>query len=122
MFAPLLRLFFSFRGRMARTQFWLAGLALGIVFTVLVVFLESEFGRSASLIVYPPFFWSAFALSARRLRDSGTSPFTLLAFVIPVLGALWLTYLLGFRRGTQGDNQYGNDPRLIDSDYFVVKT
>jgi uncharacterized membrane protein YhaH (DUF805 family) len=121
MIAKLGRLLFSFRGRIPRSFFWWTALALGIVFIVLLVFLETTFGRQSSLALYPLFFWIAAALATRRLRDRGRHPGWFLALLVPVIGPLWMAFELGFRRGTPGENQYGQDPLEIGTDYLSVK-
>ena len=54
------------------------------------------------------------------MRDRGKSPAWLLVALIPVLGPLWLCVDLGLLRGTPGENQYGPDPLILDSDYLTV--
>jgi uncharacterized membrane protein YhaH (DUF805 family) len=117
----LRRLLFSLRGRIARGPFWLGAMIVGATFVVLLVFLESVFGRSASLALYPPLLWTAIALTFKRLHDLGKSPLWLIVLVVPILGPLWLAFDLGFRRGTPGENQYGQNPLDVGSDYLVVK-
>ena len=115
------RLLFSFRGRLPRSTFWGATLLTGAAFAVLLVVLESLFGRQASLVLYPPFFWVMAALATRRLRDRGRRPAWLLVLLIPILGPLWALVELGLRRGTPGENRYGQDPLALQGDYLTVK-
>lgn len=121
MLGKLGRLLFSFRGRIPRSTFWWIALPLGATFIVLLVFLETVFGRAASLVLYPPFFWIAAALATKRLRDRGRHPAWLLLLLIPVIGPLWALFELGCRRGTPGENQYGQDPLQVGADYLTVK-
>lgn len=116
----LIRLLFSFRGRIARSAFWCAGLLLALLFVLLLVSLEQAFGRNASLPIYPPVLWMMAALWVKRLRDRGRSPAWLLLLALPVLGPLLLGIELGLRRGTVGQNQYGPDPRRARGDYLTV--
>ena len=120
MFMGLLQLLFSFKGRVARSTFWGAALVLGFSFVVLLVFLETQFGRNSSLILYPPFFWAMAAISSKRLHDRGKPAPWFLVLLIPVLGPLWLLVELGLRRGTIGENQYGADPYDARPDYLTV--
>jgi uncharacterized membrane protein YhaH (DUF805 family) len=115
------RLFFSPRGRISRGTFWLAACALGVAFIVLFVALEAIAGRASTLILYPPVFWAAFALAAKRYHDRDKSPLWLALLLIPILGVLWVAFELGCRRGTDGENRYGPDPHTRDLDYLVVK-
>ena len=121
MFGKLGRLLFSFYGRIPRSTFWWTTLLLGFAFVVLLVFLETVFGRAASLVLYPPFFWILAALTTKRLRDCGRHPASFLLLLVPVIGPLWALFELGFRRGTPGENQYGQDPLEIGADYLTVK-
>jgi uncharacterized membrane protein YhaH (DUF805 family) len=121
MLGKLGQLLFSFRGRIPRSTFWWTALTLGFAFFVLLVFLETVLGRAASLVLYPPFFWIVAALATKRLRDRGRHPAWLLLLLIPVIGPLWALFELGLRRGTPGENQYGQDPLQVGADYLTVK-
>ena len=109
----------TFRGRLSRPAFWLWTLALWGTFAVLFVFLESAFGRGATLVLYPPLLWLLAALCVQRLHDRGRSAAWLLVLLIPILGPLWLIVELAFRAGTPDENQYGRDP-LARADYLTV--
>ena len=112
--------FFSFRGRLRRSSFWLASLGVVAVFTALFVATEAAVGRPATLALYPPFFWSSAALMVRRWHDRGRSAVWLLVLLLPILGPLWTVFQLGLRRGARGDNRYGPDPRSSTADYASV--
>jgi len=116
-----LRTYGSFRGRIERSAFWWSALALGAVFVVLFVFLDTVVGRTATFALYPPLFWGGAALAVKRLHDRGTSAWWLLVALVPILGPLWLCITLGLRAGSPGENQYGDDPRLFDADYLTVQ-
>lgn len=116
---PLIRLLFSFRGRLSRFVFWAGWLGLFAVFAMLFVFVEAAFGRPATFMLYPVLFWACLALSIKRMHDRGRSFWWLIAVVVPILGPLWLLFELGLRVGTPGENQYGADP-LEGGDYLTV--
>jgi uncharacterized membrane protein YhaH (DUF805 family) len=116
----LIRLFFSPRGRIARSTYWLACIALIVVFAAAFITLESVAGRSSTLVLYPPLLWAALALAIKRCHDRAKSPLWLLLLLIPVLGPLWWLIALGMRRGTLGENQYGHDPMENRVDYLTV--
>jgi FAD/FMN-containing dehydrogenase/uncharacterized membrane protein YhaH (DUF805 family)/SAM-dependent methyltransferase len=113
--------FLSFRGRLQRGPFWLSVLALSLVCLMAGSFLERTLGRRASLVVLPPFFWSAAALLVRRLHDRGRGAPWLAAAVVPIAGPLWLFVDLFLRKGTPGENRFGPDPRA-GGDYLAVRT
>ena len=116
----LIHLYTSFKGRLPRSTFWGALIAIVLLFAMLFVFLESAFGRSSTWILYPPFWWAAATLSVKRLHDRAQSAWRLLLLLIPVVGPLWWVVTLGVRAGTRGDNQYGPDPLTEGVDYLVV--
>lgn len=111
---------FSFHGRLSHTAFWGTSVLVWTAFFVLLVFLETLLGRSASLVLYPPMFWSIASLCVRRLHDRARSAWWLLCALVPIVGPLWLAFELGFRRGTEGENQYGQDPTTVGVDYLTV--
>jgi uncharacterized membrane protein YhaH (DUF805 family) len=113
---------FGFRKRLTRQAFWWWSIAAWSAFAVLFVFLNNSLGRPATWLLYPPLFWILLALMVKRLHDRGLRALHLLWFLLPVLGPLWLLITLGFRAGTEGSNQYGEDPRQVNIDYLTVKT
>lgn len=119
MHSKLAGLLFSWHGRVARQKYFWTALLVSLLFLVLFVFLDTMIARAASWLIYPPYFWIMFCLAVKRLHDAGTSARWLLLVVIPVLGPLWLAWLLLFRKGSPGENQYGNDP-LEAGDYLAV--
>lgn len=110
----------EWRGRLGRLAFLWRLAATAIVFVVLFVFLQNVASYASTLALYPPFFVVLFSLAVRRLHDSARSAWQLLALIVPVLGPMYLAGLLLFARGTQGDNQYGDDPRSRNRDYLRV--
>ena len=50
------------------------------------------------------------AVSIRRLHDIGKSGWWLFISLIPIAGPIWLLVLM-FIEGTQGTNQYGENPK-----------
>jgi uncharacterized membrane protein YhaH (DUF805 family) len=112
--------FFSFRGRAPRGAFLLASFLLGIAFVGLFVLLDHTVGHGATLVLYPPFFWSLAALLTQRLHDRGKSPLRLLLLLVPLLGPLWLAVELCALPGTAAENRYGGDPLRSRIDYQVV--
>ena len=118
----LYQLLFTFRFRLSRGPFWWASIGCWVTFAVLFVFLSASLGRASTWMLYPPLVWILAALMVKRLHDRGSSAWQLLWVLIPVLGPLWLVYQLGFARGTDGGNQYGADPLLVNVDYLRVDT
>jgi FAD/FMN-containing dehydrogenase/uncharacterized membrane protein YhaH (DUF805 family) len=109
------------RGRISRARFWLASILLILSFAILFAGIEALIGRSATWILYPPFFWLAFVIAAKRYHDFDRSPYRLLALVIPIAGPIVVGFDLAFRKGTEGSNRYGADPLTEGIDYQAVK-
>jgi len=135
--AGILRTWFSFRGREIRSKYWLVTLTN---FVILILAASLPFAIKAEalwivfLLVLVVFFFSGFAVAARRLHDRNRSAWWILLYIVapsilstfgqksgdPVLaGVLGLTALgvsiaafidLGCLRGTVGINYYGPDP------------
>ena len=118
---PLFNLFAKTSGRLRRRTYWIGAIALTIAFAALFTLLENTFGRTSTLILYPPFLWSAFALMMKRLHDGAKSGWWLLIAIIPAIGPALLLLWLCFGRGIRGENQFGDDPRLINADYLTVR-
>jgi uncharacterized membrane protein YhaH (DUF805 family) len=110
----------EWRGRLGRLAFLWRLAAATLVFVVLFVFLESIVGYASTLVLYPPLFIVLCSLAVRRLHDSARSAWQLLVLAVPVLGPVYMAGLLLFARGTQGDNQHGDDPRSRNRDYLQV--
>jgi uncharacterized membrane protein YhaH (DUF805 family) len=111
---------FTWRGRLRRRSFWWMALLAGTVFVLLYNALNELAGPAATLLLYPPLFATLLSQAVRRLHDQARGGGWLLALLVPVLGPLLLAFLLGFKRGTPGENQYGEDPRLAGRDYLKV--
>lgn len=110
----------EWRGRLGRAAFIGRLAAATAIFVALFLALESLAGYASTLALYPPFFAVLLSLTVRRLHDSARSAWQPLTLAVPVLGPAYLTCVLLFVGGTQGDNQYGDDPRARNRDYLRV--
>lgn len=108
-------------GRLRRREFWWRLLVSALMFALLFTTVQRFAGRPATLILYVPAFAIWFSLASRRLHDQARSAWWLVAAFVPILGPALLAYLLLFRRGTRGENQYGPDPRDDGRDYLEVR-
>ncbi len=127
--------FVGFSGRISRKQWWLGMLgvmaALGMLIAIAVS--TASWWLALPFILFVPV--SLYALAARRLHDRGRSGWWTLVFlwipgvldrvsdrlteesplwwVLVLIGSvltIWGLIELGFRRGTDGENDYGPDP------------
>ncbi len=110
-------LFTSFDGRINRKPFWL-GIVVMIAISIVASILDLIFGTMSAeggfgiisgivslIMIYP-----SLALYAKRWHDRGKSGWWTLIILVPIVGAIWILVELGFLRGTDGPNNYGNDP------------
>lgn len=105
-------------GRLGRAA-WFARLALlGLLCCACGLLAEQLVGDGGAALFALIFVWCAGALSMQRLHDSGRSGWHMLAFLVPVLGPLWLLRQL-LRDGDDGANVYGDNPR-VHRDYLQV--
>jgi uncharacterized membrane protein YhaH (DUF805 family) len=115
----------SFEGRISRQPFWLSVLALFIAQWVIMLILGMVFGYSMMggmdpgmassgmapiVIVSLLFLYPALAVYTKRWHDRGKSGWWTLILLVPLIGFIWFLVECGFLRGTDGPNQYGNDP------------
>ncbi|MBT7452217.1 MAG: DUF805 domain-containing protein [Rhodospirillaceae bacterium] len=101
--------YFSIAGRSSRKQFWyfnLVGFIPYNVFTFWAMASESIFPALLLLLVTWPFF----CMGVRRWHDRDKSGYWTLIILIPLIGGIWQLFELGFLKGTEGSNEYGEDP------------
>jgi uncharacterized membrane protein YhaH (DUF805 family) len=108
-------LFTSFDGRINREPFWagvLVLIAVNIVLSIIGTVLGMIFAPLAYLasiaslvMIYP-----AVALYAKRWHDQSKSGWWTLVVLIPLLGAIYMIYMLGIKEGEPAANQYGQNP------------
>jgi uncharacterized membrane protein YhaH (DUF805 family) len=127
--------FIGFSGRISRSQWWLGmlGVAVAMGMIIAIALSTASWWLALPFILFVPV--ALYALAARRLHDRGKSGWWTLAFlwipgvldrisdrlteesplwwVLVLIGSaltIWGVIELGFRRGTDGDNEYGPDP------------
>ena len=110
-------LFTSFEGRIGRQQMWMGIIVLiviSIVATVLDLLLGTMSAESGIGIISGIFtlvaIYPSFALYAKRWHDRGKSGWWSLIIFVPLIGVIWWLIECGILRGTEGPNNYGNDP------------
>ena len=120
------QMFFSFRGRINRAQFWSCGLfttllflGLGAIGIKIQDHLYSTTGPTSPLlgILYMAIplgalliLYMEFAIGVKRLHDTDKSAWLLLLTIIPILNILFILIACGFAKGDEGDNKYGPPP------------
>ncbi len=109
---------FLAQGRLLRTELIVRLILLALVCTAFGELAARTLGEWGSALVSALFLWSALAMSAQRLHDTGNSGWLLLWLCLPVLGPIWLVIQL-LRRGVEGSNRFGDDP-ATRADYLKV--
>ena len=123
-----MNLFFSLNGRIGRGKWWLASIIMTIVVMVLtfglIAMMSDAFTANLDpvtgmppigtlLLIYIPSIlsiWPSICISGKRYHDRNKSAWWLMIAFIPLIGAIWMLIELGFLRGTEGSNDYGEDP------------
>lgn len=107
-----MKLFFSFNGRINRGKYLMANLVLGITMVVLMEFLFHISHRVAwkiTILIMIVTTYSNFCLSMKRLHDLEKGGYYWLIFLVPFAN-FYLQFRCFFIKGTDGKNQYGDDP------------
>ncbi len=131
---PITKIWFSFKGRIPRSTFWVKCLLPYYASVVVVVLLGTVIGNLASsasgaglgeilvslvlalvlliaeLALMIGGFWVFLAASIKRSHDRGRSGWFALLFYIPIIN-IWPFIELGFLAGTEGENRFGPDSR-----------
>jgi len=125
-------LFLSFEGRTRRLHFWIGGIILWVVESIIWTF---SFGSaySAAVLTGNPaaivgafhgagFFgslillalvWPALAIQVKRWHDRDKTGWMVLINLIPIVGFFWTLIECGFLDGTPGPNRFGPSPKGI---------
>jgi uncharacterized membrane protein YhaH (DUF805 family) len=112
-------LLFSYSGRIGIRQFWwglfsalmttvalavVVGIVLGVVLFALGAGPETEqiaaLGSTVLIVGYAMF--TQFALTVKRLHDSGRSGWWCLMMLVPFIGLAWLVLDVGLKRSAPG--------------------
>ena len=112
------QLLFSFNGRIPRSVFWiLACILFPLSMMIGYAPFTSSAGGFAKLIIWIIYscwltlgIWIGLAIYAKRWHDCSKSGWMTLILLIPIIGPFWVLGYLGFVRGTQGSNAYGDYP------------
>ncbi|KMV32084.1 DUF805 domain-containing protein [Photobacterium swingsii] len=108
---------FSFKGRMRRRDYWLY--SLPVLFVTIPVFMYSSPENTGSnpmvdllaMVVLGFVMWASMALNIKRLHDRNKSGWWVVVTFLPLIGPIFALVELGILKGTEGDNQFGPDPK-----------
>lgn len=104
---------FSFEGRINRSKYWGYSLLLIGALVVIAIGGATLVGEVGFWIFYGlaciALIWPGLALGVKRCHDRDKSGWFMLVSLIPIV-SIWYLVEVGFLRGTDGPNQYGEDP------------
>ncbi|WP_431127408.1 DUF805 domain-containing protein [Flagellimonas flava] len=116
-YLKVLKQYADFKGRARRSEYWMFTL-FNIIFSGIAVSLDNAIGL-AQMGVGPIYGLYALAMlipglavAVRRLHDVGKKGAMLFVVLIPVIGSLWLLFLL-VKDSDPNENAYGANPKLI---------
>jgi len=111
-YLSVLKKYAEFSGRARRSEYWYFALANFIVAVVLNLIDIGIFGFGVLSWIYGlGVLIPGLAVGIRRLHDTNRSGWWLLLAFIPLIGAIVLIVFL-VQEGTDGENQYGANPKL----------
>lgn len=110
----LAHLLFSFHGRLNRSRFLAASLAVAAYYVFITALVSSATVADNSLAISTAILillggWVAVAIGAKRLHDRNRPAWLLLTSVL-IVPIAWLVFELWLAPGTVGDNHYGPEP------------
>ena len=113
-----LQKYVTFSGRARRSEYWWFALFIIGVSVVLGLVESAVFGWESKVspisnVFSLATFLPSLAVTSRRLHDTDKSAWWMLLGFVPVIGWIVLIFWM-CQPGTQGPNQFGNDP--IDQD------
>lgn len=110
----------DFSGRARRKEYWIFSLINYIIIFFLYI-LQIVMIESTLWLIFPIIFFlyavavflPGLAVNIRRLHDIGKSGWWYLIYLIPTIGAIWLTVLMCLD-SEPGENQWGENPKEIE--------
>ena len=102
-FIAVLKKYSDFESSSSRKEYWMFVL-FNIVFSSLASIISPKISMLYSLFIFIP----ALAVTVRRLHDVGKSGWMLLIIFIPLVGPIWLLYLL-LQKGDSLNEFFAND-------------
>lgn len=116
-YLKVIKQYADFNGRARRKEYWMF-ILFNMIFSIVAMIVDNVLGITFAGIPYGPLyifygiamFIPGLAVSVRRLHDINKSGWMMFVVLIPFAGAIWLLVLY-CTEGTQGENQYGDNPK-----------
>ncbi|MBI4831039.1 MAG: DUF805 domain-containing protein [Candidatus Lindowbacteria bacterium] len=89
---PLINIYFSFRGRVGRSTYWIGSIPIYIIVAIAQVYDEHDWTILLWLAILCP----VFALSTKRWHDRNKSGWWNFICFLPCIGTLWALIECGF--------------------------
>ena len=114
-------LYLSPQGRINRQRYWIAGilLSLAMIPAIILFSILTNIGSLLAIIGILIYIAAIIAvivadimLYIKRAHDRNHTGWYILLTMIPFIGIIWAIEL-AFFKGTEGTNQYGEDPRYL---------
>jgi len=115
----------DFSSRSNRAEYWLGGIVNAVIAGIIAstdIIVSNQFGSYSailsiiySLVTLVPFL----AVTVRRLHDVGKSGWKFFYLCIPLIGPIWILYVL-LKRGDQEINKYGEPTKKQNIDTLNI--
>jgi uncharacterized membrane protein YhaH (DUF805 family) len=113
--------YFDFSGRSRRKEFWIFTL-FNAILTLLLSLLDTVFETyiftTIFFMYYLVMFIPSLSLLLRRVHDSGKSGWFIFVVLIPIIGWIWLLFLL-CSEGEHQSNLWGENPKGVENDRLI---
>jgi uncharacterized membrane protein YhaH (DUF805 family) len=109
----MLKMLFSFKGRINRKPYWMMMLVvlIGVIVTsVINLVTTGEDSGIASTLFFLIIVWPSLAIQVKRWHDRDKSGWWVLISIIPIVGTIWTIIANGFLTGTESSNRFGENP------------
>lgn len=122
-FTKVLSQYSDFNGRARRKEYWMFQLIVGLIFLAAMIVIGGLAAATSSTTLFYvmmavlmigglALMVPSWAVTARRLHDTGKSGWLQLISLIPYVGII-VVWVLCALEGNPGPNQYGPDPKAL---------
>ena len=120
-FIKCIKQYADFKGRARRKEYWMFTLFYLLFLLPLAVLVGIEIGLEIEVPIFTILFVlfifalivPTYAVTARRLHDTGRSGWWILINFIPYIGGIWL-FVLTCLDSKPGTNKWGDNPKEIN--------
>ena len=121
-FIKCIKQYADFKGRARRKEYWMFTLFYLLFLLPLALLIGIEIGLEIEVPIFTILFVlfifaiivPTYAVTARRLHDTGRSGWWILINFIPYIGGIWL-FVLTCLDSEPGTNKWGENPKEINS-------